>query len=93
MPFSKWIDDHFVPNWRESWRWMSVQSMWAYGATASVVVANADVLIALTGLLPESNWGRLVAALTVLTFTVIIPWAMRLWNQQERTDEQPDENQ
>lgn len=91
MPFIKWIDDHFVPNWRESWRWMSVQSTLFYGATASTVIANADVLIALTGLLPESNWARVAIALTVLVFTVVIPWVMRVWDQQEKTDERPDE--
>lgn len=93
MGVIKWFDDHFVPNWRESWRWMSVQSTILYGATASTVVANADVLIALTGLLPESNWARIMIALTVLFFTVVVPWGMRLWDQREKIDEQSDETQ
>lgn len=85
-----WFDRHFVSNWRDSWRWMSTQSMAFYGATASTVVYNSDVLIALTGFLPESHWGRAAIALMVLGFTVVIPWGMRVWNQ-EASDERPAE--
>lgn len=92
MSLIKWFDDHFVPNWRESWRWMSIQSTVFYGATAATVVSNADVLIALTGLIPEDSWARVVVALTVVFFTVVVPWVMRLWNQGE-ADEQPEESQ
>jgi hypothetical protein len=87
---ANWFDRHFVDNWRESWRWLSTQSMLFYGATATTVTLNADILIALTGLLPESGLGRVVVAFTVLVFTVVVPWLMRIWNQQEPVDERPN---
>lgn len=88
MPFIKWIDDHFVPNWRESWQWFSVHSEVAAGTVATVVAGYPDILPQLAALMGGTP--RLQAL--VVAF-VIITLVLRLWNQQETEDERDAETE
>lgn len=72
------LDKHLVPEWRESWRWFSVQATAVGGTAAATVAAYPDLLITLAAMLGGTP--RLQAAVVALVILVI---ALRLWRQTD----------
>ena len=74
----KWLDEHLVDGWRDSWRWFSVQFAGVAGAT---VFAYPDLILQLIMLL--SNDARIQSAAILVTLGVIV---IRLWDQEDKDD-------
>jgi len=72
----KWLDEHLVPEWRDSWRWFSVQSTALAGTAAATIAAYPDLLVMLASFLGGTP--RLQALVAAFVIIVI---ALRLWNQ------------
>ncbi|UPT53064.1 hypothetical protein [Synechococcus phage Yong-M3-232] len=75
-----WLDTHFVPEWRDSWRWASVQTAAVASAVGGTIAASPDLLLSLTAFLPDGplRWG-IVATVVLVMF--VVPTVARLWRQ------------
>lgn len=71
------LEKHLVPEWRDSWRWFSVQSAAVAGTAAATVAGYPELLVTLSAMMggtPE------LQALVIAFVIVVI--ALRLWNQE-----------
>ena len=82
---SEWAERRLVPNWRESWKWASVQFAAAISALVGVLIGNADGLLRLIPYVP-SGWPRIATIAGFVLFAFIIPWFLRVWKQEARDD-------
>ena len=79
-----WAERRFVADWRESWKWASVQFAAAFSALIGALVANPDALLRVIPYLPSGPWRAAIATLFVLA-SFVLPTLLRLW-KQEKTD-------
>lgn len=81
------LDKHLVPDWRQSWRWASLQGAATRSTIAvlGVLQASPDLLLQLIPFLPS---GTVRVALVALVILVVFVWPVveRLWNQGEDND-------
>lgn len=73
-----WLDKYLVSDWRDSWRWFSVQAAAVGGTAAATVAAYPDLLITLAAMLGGTP--QLQAVVIALVMVII---ALRLWNQED----------
>lgn len=77
-----------VENWRQSWRWASVQLAALVALLAGVMTANPGLLLGLIQFLPTGAT-RTIAAIGVSIVVFVIPVISRLIEQNGKTcDEQ-----
>lgn len=77
-----------VENWRQSWRWASVQLAALVAVLAGIMTANPGLLLGLIQFLPSGTM-RTVAAVGVSIVVFVIPTISRLIEQNGKTcDEQ-----
>lgn len=76
------LDKYLVSDWRDSWRWFSVQAVPVATGAMMAVAAYPDLLVMLASMLGGSE--RLQAVILVGALSIV---AVRLWNQ-EADDEQ-----
>lgn len=79
----EWLDKHLIDDWRDSWRFMSVQFAGVVGAT---VVAYPDLILQLIMLLSSDR--KIQAAAIIGTLVVIL---IRLWGQGDKEEEDGEE--
>ena len=84
---TNWLDRHLVPDWRESWRFASVQNAAVASAVGGVVTASPDILLALVSFLPDGHWARIAIIAAVVITLFIVPTIARLWNQEAGDDD------
>ena len=76
------IQKHLVPDWRDAWRFASVQATAIGGTLAATAAAYPDLIITLSAMLGGTP--RLQAAIVAFVLVVI---ALRLWNQEDADEE------
>lgn len=79
---SDWLDKKLIPQWRQSWRFSSVQVLTIFG---TLVATYPDLFITFLTLMITHPVARLLAIAGVIAVI-----ALRLWNQQEPEDEQTE---
>lgn len=81
------LDKYLVADWRQSWRWTSVQIAAVASAVGGVVTSSPDVLLALIQFLPAGGWVRTAMIALVVVTIFVVPTVARLWDQGEDHDE------
>jgi hypothetical protein len=77
-----WLDAKLIPQWRDSWKFSSVQVVTVFG---TLVATYPDLFITFLTLMITHPVARLLAIAGVIAVI-----ALRLWNQQETEDEQTE---
>lgn len=72
-----WLDAHLVADWRQSWRWISIQIAGFGGIVATAIATNTDVILTLIPMLAGSGWLQWI----IITVTILVILA-RLWKQR-----------
>ena len=83
-----WLDTHFVPDWRSSWKWPEVQLAAVAPAVITVTAEHWDVILKLIEFLPENIWIRGVVIGLVILSTILLPVFTRLLDTEKKTDDQ-----
>lgn len=76
-----------IPEWREAWRWWSVQLAALFAILAGLLTANPGLVLGLVGMLPSGLWRWAIAALIAI-IVFVIPTLARLWQQEGKRDGQ-----
>lgn len=74
-----------IDDWKNSWRWLSVQVAALAAIVAGVLTAHPAILLGLIGFIPRGPL-QYVAAGAVGLVVFAIPVAARLWKQGGRPD-------
>ena len=72
-----WLDKHLIPEWRESWRYASVQAAAVAGTVGATVAGYPDLIVTLAAMM-----GGTPQLQSAVVGAVIIIVALRLWNQE-----------
>jgi hypothetical protein len=73
---------HLVDDWRQSWRWLSVQLSWGAGALSAAIIAAAPGLA--FAVLTAPLWQRLVVGGAVAAAIIVLPWLARILKQPSK---------
>lgn len=83
---AEWAERRLVPEWRESWKWASVQFAAAFSTLIGALIANPDALLSFLPILPSGPWRVLLIVLFMLA-SFVLPTLLRLWKQERCDDE------
>jgi len=70
-------DKYLIPDWRNAWRFASVQATAVAGAVGATVAGYPDLIVALAAMM-----GGTPQLQAVVIAAVILIVALRLWNQE-----------
>lgn len=71
------FDKYLIPEWRESWRYASVQAAAVAGTVGATIAGYPDLIITLAAMMGGTPQLQAV----VIAFVIVVV-ALRLWNQE-----------
>lgn len=77
------LHNRLVPDWRSSWRWLSVQLAALAGLAAGWIFASPLELMQILALIPAEVRVKLSPLVTVVVVAVVV--GARLWKQRKPT--------
>ena len=84
--FVDWLDGHLIPQWREGWRFFSVQLAAIAAAVMGSIAAAPDMLLSLVAFLPHGGWLQIALIAAVVIVVFVVPTVGRLWDQSSSND-------
>ena len=75
------IEKRLVPEWREAWKWSSVQFAGLISMAVTAFAANPQLLLSIVNFMPADPTQRAVAAVGVGAVAFFGPTVLRLWRQ------------
>lgn len=79
----KFFEDRLVPNWRSSWRWLSVHWGILTGLVAGYIWSHPLELLQIVSMVPPEVRTKMSPLVTVAVVAVAI--GVRLWKQRKPT--------
>ncbi len=77
----EWLDKHLISEWRQAWRFSSVQMAAMASAITGTIAASPDLLLSMIAFLPSEHSLRHVIIGAVVLVVFILPTLARLWDQ------------
>ena len=78
-PFRKWLDARMIPNWRDSWKWLSIQLAALSALAIGWVFASPLELLQILAMIPAEVRVKLSPFVTVAVVAIVV--GARLWKQ------------